>query len=63
MQSTMRQDTLSIVSRGIQKFLTVFAVILFAFTICPLTDAYAETDQLTIVQSSNMNGHLFPCPT
>ncbi|MCX5846153.1 MAG: hypothetical protein NTW12_07320 [Deltaproteobacteria bacterium] len=63
MQSTKRQDTLSIVPRGIQKFLTAFAVILFAFTICPRTDAYADPVQLTIVQSSNMNGHLFPCPT
>ena len=63
MQSTMRQDTLSIVSRGILKFITVFAVILFAFTLFPRTDAYADPVQLTIVQSSNMNGHLFPCPT
>jgi len=63
MQSTKRQDTLNRVSKLIRKCILVSAMLLFALTICPLTDAYAETDQLTIVQSSNLNGHLFPCPT
>jgi len=44
-------------------FMIASAVLLSAVLAFPFTDAFAEAIHLTVVQSSNVQGHLFPCPT
>jgi hypothetical protein len=63
MESTNRQANVLKVSRRIKPFIVVFGVFLFSLHTCLLTDIYAETAQLTIIHSNNINGHIFPCPT
>jgi len=63
MQLTNIQDKIRTISRYIRKFIMVSGVFLFIIQIYPFNDTYAETVQLTIIHSNNINGHLFPCPT
>jgi hypothetical protein len=37
--------------------------LLFFFTISPASGLTAEPITFTIIHSSNVSGHLFPCPT
>ena len=45
-----------------RKFMIASAVLLSAVLTFPFTDAFADAIQLTVIQSSNVQGHLFPCP-
>ena len=56
-------DKICAIRRHTRNFFMVSGVFLLSFFICLLTDIYAETAQLTIIHSNNINGHLFPCPT
>ena len=57
------QDKIRTVRRHIRNIIMVSGVFLFFLQSYMLTDIYAETVQLTIVHSNNINGRLFPCPT
>jgi len=57
------QDKLRKIRRHTRKFIMVSGVFLFSLFPCLLTEIYAETVQLTIIHSNNINGHLYPCPT
>jgi cell division protein FtsB len=57
------QDKIRAVRRHIRNIIMVSGVFLFFLQSYMLTDIYAETVQLTIIHSNNINGRLFPCPT
>ncbi len=57
------QDKIRAIRRHTRNLIMVSGVFLLSFLTCLLTDIYAETVQLTIIHSNNINGHLFPCPT
>jgi hypothetical protein len=45
------------------KIITLITVLLIMFSVLPISDTRAETNRLTIIHSSNLNGNLLPCPT
>lgn len=57
------QDKIRTVRRHIRNIIMVSGVFFFFLQSYMLTDIYAETVQLTIIHSNNINGRLFPCPT
>jgi len=50
-------------SLSFTKVITLITALLIMFGISPISDIRAETNRLTIIQSSNLNGNLLPCPT
>jgi len=46
-----------------RKFMIASAILLCAVQTFPFASALADAIQLTAIQSSNVQGHLFPCPT
>ena len=57
------QDKIRTARRHIRNIIMVSGVFLFVLQSYMLTDIYAETVQLTIIHSNNINGRLFPCLT
>jgi hypothetical protein len=57
------QDKIRTIRRHIRNIIIVSGLILISFHTYLLTDIYAETAQLTIIHSNNINGHIFPCLT
>lgn len=57
------QDKVRTIRRHIRNIIIVSGLFLFFLHTYLLTDIYAETVQLTIIHSNNINGHLFPCLT
>jgi len=45
------------------KFALFTMALLLFFFVSPASGLTAETINFTIIHSSNVNGHLFPCPT
>jgi hypothetical protein len=45
------------------KFALLTMALLFFFFISPASGLSAETINFTIIHNSNVQGHLFPCPT
>jgi hypothetical protein len=45
-----------------RRFVIVSAFFLWAVLAFPFTDAFADEVHITVIQSSNVQGHLFPCP-
>jgi hypothetical protein len=50
-------------SSNTRKFMMASAVLLCAIQASPDAFAFADATQLTVIQSSSIQGHLFPCPT
>jgi hypothetical protein len=50
-------------SRHIPVCIIAFGVFFFSLRLYLPPEIFAETTQVTIIHSSNINGHLFPCPT
>jgi hypothetical protein len=56
-------DKYSALIRNARKFTIASAVLLCAVQTFPFASAFADAKKLTVIQSSNVQGHLFPCPT
>jgi hypothetical protein len=46
-----------------RRFVIASAVLLCTLHTFLFTDAFADAIHITVIQSSNVQGHLFPCPT
>lgn len=60
----MSKNTAFHKSRNVMSTCALLVTALLSFILlCPSSGLSAENVPFTIIHSSNVNGHLFPCPT